>query len=69
MNSSLHHFRMLTLEKRLELMSKRTLSITIKPEVRHLIGVYQEREGIRTESEATRQILAAGLIAAEVFPD
>ena len=60
---------MLTLKRRLELVQKRTLSVNIKPEIRHLIGIYQERDNIHNESEAVRQLIAAGLVAAEVFPD
>ena len=60
---------MLTLQEELELTRKGKLALTVRPEFRKLIAVYQKREGLRTESEAARQILAAGLIAAEVFPD
>ena len=60
---------MLTLEEELRLMKKGNISLTLPPMIRALIGRYQEREGIRTEAEAARQIISAGLIAAEMYPD
>ena len=60
---------MLTLQEELELTRKGKIALSVRPEFRKLIGIYQQREGIHTEAEAARQILAAGLIAAEVFPD
>jgi len=60
---------MITLEEELKLLRKGALSLKLPPVTRALIGKYQQREDIRTEAEAVRQIISAGLIAAEMYPD
>lgn len=60
---------MLTFEEELKLIKKGNLSLTLPPVMRALIGRYREREGIRSEAEAARQIISAGLIATDTYPD
>lgn len=60
---------MLTIEEELRLRKKGAMSLHLTPDLRLLIERYQQREEIRSEAAAAREIIRAGLLVTGMIPD